>query len=95
MKRIYAILFILFVISNLGYSQNRNKKIESLYKREDINRDIRVVNASWINTKRMEFSPAFYQNGLVYVSQSPNGIIEEKTGQTFNELFYADIDPNG
>lgn len=95
MNRFISILLLLCVMGSAGFGQSRNKKIESLYKREDINRDIRITNASWINTARMEFSPAFYQGGLVYVSQNRNGIVDEKTGQTFYELFFADLDPNG
>lgn len=95
MRRFFAIVMSLLFVLSLGHAQNRNKKIESLYKREDIDRDIMVTNASRINTSRMEFSPAYYQGGLVYVSQNRNGIIDEKTGQTFYELFYADLDPNG
>lgn len=95
MKRSLSITLLLAFTLSLSFGQNRNKKIESLYKREDINRDIRVYNASSINTSRMEFSPAYYQGGLVYVSQYRSGLIDEKTGQTFNELFYADLDPNG
>lgn len=95
MKRSLTITLLLIFTVNLGFSQNRNKKIESLYKREDINRDIRVYNASSINTPRMEFSPSYYQGGMVYVSQKGGGMIDEKTGQTFNELFYADLDANG
>lgn len=95
MKRSLSITFLLLFTVSLVFSQNRNKKIESLYKREDINRDIRVYNASSINTSRMEFSPSFYQGGMVYVSQNRSGMIDPKTGQTFNELFYADLDANG
>lgn len=95
MKRSISILLLLTFLATIVEGQNRRQKIESLYKREDINRDIRVYNASSINTSRMEFSPAFYQGGMVYVSQSRGGLIDEKTGQTFNELFYADLDPNG
>lgn len=102
MNRSICILVLLLLCSSLGYSQVRQKRnkqtpdpSESLYQKEDIGRNIRLINASWINTPRMEFSPAFYQGGLVYVSQNRNGLIDEKTGQRFYELFFADLDPNG
>lgn len=102
MNRSICILLLLLLCSSLGFGQVMQKKkkqtpdkVEPLYQKEDIGRNIRLINASWINTPRMEFSPAFYQGGLVYVSQNRNGIIDEKTGQRFYELFYADLDPNG
>lgn len=60
-----------------------------------INRDVIIRNASNINTEGLEFSPVLYENGLVFVSRNKNGIIDEKTGNTFFELFYAELDPNG
>ena len=58
-------------------------------------RDILVSNAPNINTSGMEFSPVLYQNGIVYVSRFNNGPVDEKTGETFYELFYSELDPNG
>ncbi|MCB0631975.1 MAG: PD40 domain-containing protein [Lewinella sp.] len=102
MNRSIYIIILLALFSSLGYSQVREKKqkqtpskIDPVYEKDDIGRNIRLVNASWINTPRMEFSPAFYQGGLVYVSQKSNGLVDEKTGQRFYELFFADLDPNG
>jgi outer membrane protein OmpA-like peptidoglycan-associated protein len=59
------------------------------------NGNIRIYNTTNINTGEIEFSPAYYLNGLVYVSQYKSGPIDLKTGQTFFELFYAELDPNG
>lgn len=56
---------------------------------------VRIFNASRINTEGLEFCPAIYENGLVYVSRYKNGPIDPKTGETFFELFYAAFDPNG
>ena len=58
-------------------------------------KDVVVKNAPNINSDGMEFSPVLYQNGLVYVSRHRNGPVDQKTGETFFELFYAELDPNG
>ena len=57
--------------------------------------EVRVFNTSRVNTEGLEFCPAVYENGLVFVSRYKNGPIDPKTGQTFFELFYAELDPNG
>ena len=57
--------------------------------------DVVVKNAPNINSDGMEFSPVLYQNGVVYVSRHKNGPVDQKTGETFFELFYAELDPNG
>lgn len=58
-------------------------------------KDVVVKNAPNINSDGMEFSPVLYQNGLVYVSRHKSGPVDEKTGETFFELFYSELDPNG
>ena len=88
-------LIVLICLPLILPAQRKNKKFEALYGREDYRKDIRLSNASNINTEGMEFSPVLYGNGIVYVSRRKNGPIDENTGQTFYELFYAELDPNG
>lgn len=95
MAKLFYPLIILICLPLLLPAQRKNKKFEALYGREDYRRDIRLSNASNINTEGMEFSPVLYGNGIVYVSRRKNGPIDENTGQTFYELFYAELDPNG
>lgn len=59
------------------------------------NSDVRIFNSSRINSVGLEFCPSVYENGLVYVSRYKNGPIDPKTGETYFELFYAEMDPNG
>ena len=58
-------------------------------------RNIRVWNATNINTPMPEFSPAGYLSGLVFVSRRKQGPINWNTGKTYYELFYAELDANG
>lgn len=48
-----------------------------------------------INSSNDEFSPTFYQNGIVYVSYHKNGPIDPKTGKPFFNLFFAETDAMG
>lgn len=55
-----------------------------------------MYNATGVNTPNLDFSPAFYQNGIVYVSSRyKNGPVDKKIGETFFELFYAEFDASG
>jgi len=55
-----------------------------------------VRNLESLNTKRLEFSPAYYRNGLVFVtSRQEAGPYDPKLKETFFELFFADLDGNG
>lgn len=49
-----------------------------------------------INTKSIEFSPTYYQKGIVFVeAREKNQILDPKTGQAYFDLMYADIGPDG
>ncbi|HQW04158.1 MAG TPA: hypothetical protein PLR30_16830, partial [Saprospiraceae bacterium] len=48
------------------------------------------------NTKSIEFSPAYYQQGLVYVvAREKNNFLDPKTGRAYFDLMYADLGPDG
>ena len=49
-----------------------------------------------LNTKSIEFSPVYYEQGIVYVvAKENNRIFDPKTGQAYFDLVYADIAPDG
>jgi outer membrane protein OmpA-like peptidoglycan-associated protein len=55
---------------------------------------IDLWNCSNINTLRTESLPAFYQNGIVFMSAPVNGALDERTKQARFELYYAESDRN-
>ena len=57
--------------------------------------EVDIYNAARINTALVDFSPTFYDNGLVYLSQLSRGLVDEKTGETFFKIFYAALGPDG
>ena len=57
---------------------------------------VTVKNCNRINSAALEFSPAFYGNGMVFVSsRKRTGEIDKATGETYFELYYADFDEEG
>src|SRR4030095_10075674 len=49
-----------------------------------------------VNSKSLEFSPTYYQNGLVFVvARERNSLLDPKTGQAYFDLMYADLGPDG
>ncbi|MEO5907375.1 MAG: hypothetical protein ABIQ11_11655, partial [Saprospiraceae bacterium] len=49
-----------------------------------------------VNSKSLEFSPAYYKKGLVFVvARERNMLLDPKTGQAYFDLMYADLAPDG
>jgi outer membrane protein OmpA-like peptidoglycan-associated protein len=67
-----------------------------LHKATELNKSVTVHNLASLNTEALEFSPAFYANGIVFVSsRRKSGPVDAQIGETFFELYYAELDPNG
>ncbi|MEP6646942.1 MAG: OmpA family protein [Saprospiraceae bacterium] len=58
--------------------------------------DISVSPLAKLNSKSIEFSPSYYQGGIVFVeAKERNSILDPKTGQPYFDLMYADLGPDG
>ena len=89
--------FLLLFVGPLGAQQqsSKSKSSDKLYEKGEILRTSVLENAQGVNSPKLEFSPAFYENGIVFVSLHKNGPIDPKTGKPFFELFYAEFDAKG
>ncbi len=88
----YIFILLLFV-SNLGYGQiDYNGLIN-----RDVLDSIEFENIKMINTKNLEFSPMFYDNGIVYVSSKPKAKsrIDKNIDEAFFTLRYCEKDSTG
>jgi outer membrane protein OmpA-like peptidoglycan-associated protein len=97
LKKTFLFLPALLLLCSLAFAQNdsKSKSSEKLYERGDKNKNVKVKNATNINTERLDFSPQYYQNGIVWVSSSKNGNVDSTTNEPYFELFYAEVDKNG
>lgn len=83
-------LVILWMIPFSVNSQRLSKLVDAL------NVGVELHNITTINTDALEFSPVFYANGIVFVSsRKKHGPIDKKIGETYFELYYSELDPNG
>lgn len=52
---------------------------------------LNISNAEQINTPNLDFAPAFYQDGIVYVTSEKKGPVDATTGEGFFELYFAKL----
>jgi len=87
MKSLYRLLALLSAISFLALTINAQDG--------DLNK-IKLINCSEINTEYLEFSPTFYQNGIVFITApTTSGPKDEKIGETFFEMYFSEFDGQG
>lgn len=98
MKGYKALLFLLittclFAFDVTAQKSSKTKAAKKLYEKGG---SVVIKNAKAINTSNLEFSPSFYQNGLVYAtSRKSQGERDKKINETYFELYFASLDGNG
>ena len=92
--KLFPILAIICMTFNVYAQQSsKTKAANKLYEKGS---EVQVVNTTKINTPNLEFSPAYYQNGIVFVTSSKKeGKKDKNIKEAYFELFYADLDANG
>ena len=99
MQVLFALLLVAVAVPAQAQQKNtKTKQSDKLYDKGNklIAPNVVLRNADPINTENLEFSPTFYQNGIVYVtSRRKSGAIDKNTGGTFFDLFYSDLDREG
>lgn len=103
--RLVPTLLAFCILPFLLHAQENSTKSKSTQKEKDdyekpfsggLAGDARIYNVETINTPNLDFSPTFYQNGIVYVtSRQKNGSIDKQIGETFFELYYAELNLEG
>ena len=92
-------LFFFFLLLQLpltAQQSSKTKSKEKLYEKTGENKNVRIRNATALNSLSTDFSPTFYKNGLVYVSsKKKDGPVDKNTKETYFELYFSPFDPNG
>ena len=80
-------LLLLLIQSSIGFSQSDSI---SLFQYRG---DLQIENCTLINSKNLEFSPTYYNKGLVYLSSRLDTDDKDKNlGESYLEIFFANID---
>lgn len=97
MKIIWSLLLFLAGTSAVSQQSESPKKIgkDLLYEKTG-GKGIQVSNATAINTEHLDFSPAWYHDGLVFISsRKRGGFVDPKIGERFFQMYFSRLDPNG
>ncbi|MCB0529389.1 MAG: OmpA family protein [Saprospiraceae bacterium] len=90
-------LLLLASAATLSAQQSSKSKSKDRFREKDDRRyPVRIINADEINQEGSDYAPAYYKEGIMFVSsREKNGPRDPKTNQTYSELYYAFFDYNG
>ena len=94
LKTLFSFAFLIcLTTSTFAQQSSKTKAANKLYEKGG---EVKIQNTTKINTPNLEFSPAYYQNGIVFVTSSKKqGKKDKNIKEAYFELFYADLDGNG
>jgi len=95
MQKVYLFSTLFFLANTLFAQEDGTALATESTVKEVRHTDIKTQNTFRINSKQFEFSPSYYQNGIVYVRDVENAKIDGNIGIPFFELFYAELDGEG
>lgn len=93
-----SLCLILLIVSGVGLiAQTKSSPISKETRVKQLDHPaVKTQNTFRINSKQLEFSPTYYQNGIIYVTLGKEGKrIDGNIGVPFFELFYAELDGQG
>ncbi len=92
---VYTLLFLLVSAFSL-HAQKSSSKSKASNKVYEKGGEIELINAQNINTPRLEFSPAYYQSGIVFAATAANPKEKDsKTNEGYFQLYYAEFGADG
>jgi len=93
-SRPWLILIFYSSVAVVVNAQQKETEPSSVLK-PYIKNGIELFNLQSLNSTALDFSPAYYQKGLVYVSSRvKSGLRDPNIDETFFELFYSEFTPN-
>lgn len=93
---LFPLLLLLVAVSLSAQQSAKSKSKDRFREKDDFRYPVRVLNADEINQAGSDYAPAFFKQGIVFVSsRKKNGPQDPKTGETYAELYYAFFNYNG
>ncbi len=90
------LLLPVFVVSLSAQQSSKSKSKDRFREKDDRRYPVRVLNADEINLEGSDYAPAYYKEGIIFVSsREKNGPRDPKTNETYSKLYYAFLDYNG
>lgn len=92
---LFPLLLLVSVVSLTAQQSSKSKSKDRFREKDDRRYPVRVQNANEINMESDDYAPAYFKQGIVFVSKRAKSGPRDPQGDPFAELFYAFFNYNG
>lgn len=91
---LFPLLLLLSAVT-LSAQQSSKSKSKDRFREKDVRFPVDVRNSNEINDEGADYAPAFFKQGIVFVSSRAKTGPRDQRGDAFAELYYAFFNYNG
>ena len=85
---------LLAAVTLSAQNSSKSKSKDRFREKDDPENKVTIFNVITVNSPERDYAPAFYENGIVFVSnRKQHG--GRQSGEAFSDLYFAPFDPNG
>jgi outer membrane protein OmpA-like peptidoglycan-associated protein len=94
-KIILMLPLLLGAVLALAQTSSKSKSKDRLREKDDRRYPVTIKNTVAINTPGVDYAPAYFENGLIFVSARAKNGPRDANDQPYAEFFQSVFDPNG
>lgn len=88
-------LLFLTITATMAQNSSKSKSKDRFREKDDPENPVTMLNVITVNSAETDFAPAYYENGIVFVSNKDPKRGRQKNGDPYFDLYFAPFDPNG
>jgi outer membrane protein OmpA-like peptidoglycan-associated protein len=91
---LFPVLLLTTVLA-LAQTSGKSKSKDRLREKDDRRYPVTIKNSIAINSPGIDFAPAYYQEGLIYVSTRAKNGPRDSNDEPYSQFYQSSFDPNG
>ena len=92
---LFPLLFLISAVSLTAQQSSKSKSKDRFREKDAVRYPVEVQNSNEINQEGADYAPAYFKQGIVFVSGRAKSGPRDPKGEVFAELFYAFFNYNG
>ncbi len=88
-------LLLLLTVPLSAQNSSKSKSKDRFREKDDPDNKTTILNVITVNSPERDMAPAFYENGIVFISNKKQRGGRQSNGEAFFDLYFAPFDPNG